>query len=277
MRNRWVLVGLLVVATVLVDLVVWSIVLSKSEPGRPPPALVEVAEIVLWLLAFAQVSLVAVWVGFAGTSLPWRLVGLIIVIALWAALEAMTRGPAGPFHTSFQTYGTVSLLAQAITVLGPLVIARLAGVRLGTTTDVLSPPEAPGNRRRWQFSLGYLFSWLTVVAVTLGLLNWTIDYHQVVPLTFLLWEETMALSLAGAAIALPAVWTALGTGRPAWRLGLLCVTTLTAMAIYTLWIEVDPWPDAILVCFVQVLWLLASLGVCRVAGYRIAFRRPAGS
>jgi len=33
---------------------------------------------------------------------------------------------------------------------------------------------------------------------------------------------------------------------------------------------------AVLICLVQVFWLLASLGVCRVAGYRIVFRSPVG-
>jgi len=274
MRNRWVLIGLLILATVLVDLVVWSIVLSDSGPSPPPAALVEVARLVLPSLACAQVSLVAIWVALGGTSLPWRLVGLIVVVASWVGLVAVARSAAAP-EKFFETYGTVFLLSDAIAVLGPVAVARFAGVRLGTTTEILSTPDPLANRGRWQFSLGYLFSWLTAVAVTLGLLKWTIDY-QVVPSLLAQWDEMTVASVGSAAIALVALWTALGTRRPALRIGLLGVTTVTAIAFYRLLGGLHLWLPAVLICLVQVFWLLASLGVCRVAGYRIVFRSPVG-
>ena len=68
---------------------------------------------------------------------------------------------------------------------------------------------------------------------------------------------------------------ALGTRHPVLRTLVLVLVTAVAIDAGNRFAEVgDSWPYAAL-CIAQVLWLLASLGVFRMAGYQIVRPAPA--
>ena len=267
MRRPGLLIALLIVATVLVDLVALSAVVSSGKE-EPHPAL-----IVLFSLSMAQVSLVALWAGQAGKSAPWRVIGLVLVIVLWSALLAVALSYAPP--EAIASIWTVLLLMQAVAVFVPLSVARAVGVRLVSVDDLDAIEEGGTGRRRLQFSLAYLLGWITAVAVTLGLLKYTVDYRTLSPYPGL-WWKLFVLAVGNAAIALAVFWALLGTRWPGLRIPSLCLLTAAAIASDRWLGDLNPFWAISALCLIQALWLAGSLGVFRVCGYRVVRRRRAG-
>jgi len=271
MRNARLLAILLVAATVLVDLVAVSAVAGSHgfPPEWPHPALV-----VLVALAMSQVSLAAIWMGWGRTWLSWRTLILVLTIVVWSRLFECSVAPE-ELDDIATIYGLL-LSAQCIGVLLPSCLARRAGIKLIQDGDVKQAREPDRVRRQWQFSLGYLLSWITVVAVSLGALLHAFDYRVVWRASTLLSPRSAVSPLAHAALALAALWTALGTGRPRLRGVALSLTTVGAIAAVHTLVEPSGGGRAYAaVCVLQVVWLLASLWVVRVAGYRIVRERRA--
>ena len=266
MRRPGLLIALLIVATVLVDLVALSV--APSRPELPHPAI-----IVLFSLSMAQVSLVALWAGLAGKSAPWRVIGLVLVVVLWTALLAAVLDYASPREIA--SFWTVLLLAQAVAIFMPLSVARAVGLRMVSVGDLDAVKAASTGRSRLQFSLGYLLAWTTAVAVTLGLLKYTVDYRTLFPYPGV-WWKLFVLAVGHAAIALAALWALLGTRWLGLRLPALFLITAAAIVCDSWLARLDPFWASALLCLVQALWLAGSLWVFRVCGYRVVRRRRAG-
>jgi hypothetical protein len=262
MKTTRLLIGLLLLATVLVDGVVVSIVLSLGKLFQDPRALFWI--FVLVALALAQSSLAAIWAGFGRRSIAWRAMALVLTITAWSRLMPWVINPSTPNRLA--TEWAVLLLAQTIIVFAGVIMARLAGVRVVSATEALPAANDADRHARFQFSLAYAFSWIIAVAVILGVLQYAL-YRQHVPPDADFWLSLAALSVAHALMAMAALWTALGTRWAAVRVFVLCATTLAAHAAHTyVWEEILVGAT---VCVVQVSWLLGSLWVIRVAGYRL--------
>jgi hypothetical protein len=268
MRPVRLLVILLVMATLLVDLVVvsWVVATQPMVPADwPPPAVVA-----LFALSLAQVGLVAVWTGFGGRSLPWRILGLVLTIGLWSRLVAWTLGSPGYVHW------TRLLTTQSVAILVPLWAARLRGVRLARADSArlsLATASGPGPL---QFSLRYLLSWITVLAVILGLVQYAVGFEElaVVPLSELWTIGLFPLSHGG--LVLAAFWVVAGKKRLWGRALVAIAATAATIAANHLWAGIEElWPYTGL-CVLQMLWVVASLSVFRVAGYRLVRRGRAG-
>jgi hypothetical protein len=276
MRSARLLIGLLLLATVLVDLVVVSVVASELPPwierGRAGRA-----ELMLISLPLAQASLVAVWAGFGGRSLAWRTVGLVLIITLWSAVVGWLMEPSRPM--SMATPWTILLLAQTTLIFACVMLARSTGLRVTRATDIVSSQQPAGGRRRFQFSLAYSLSWITAVALVLGILQYVL-YRKHIPPDPDFWPDVALLSIAHTAIALSTLWTVLGRQRLVLRLVGLLLTALAAVAAYYHLTEIAEWLAAVTLCLAQLLWLVGSLWVIRVAGYRLVWpssrRRKSG-
>jgi len=270
MRGSRLLITLLIVAAVLVDVVVLSVVASIRgvPPQWPHPGV-----ILLFSLSMSQVSLAALWTGFGGRSLYWRVGGLMLCAVLWSRYTAWIIAPER-IDDYASLYGSL-LLAQTIAILVPLSVARLRGLKLVRKGDVDCVEDTTGDRSRLQFSLREMLSWTTTFAVVLGALRCTVDY-QLLPSYLGDWRDLTVLSLDNALLALAALWAVLGSGRPALRALILVLATAAAITTGGALAHVDVlWPFAVL-CLIEVLWLLASLCVFRVAGYRVVGRAQAG-
>lgn len=265
MRPVRLLVILLVVATLLVDLVVVSSVVASHQIA--PADWPHPAAIALFSLCMAQVSLIAIWTGFGGKSLPWRILGLVLAIGLWSRLLAWTVDR--PDHVSMATDWTCLLLAQSVVILLPLWAARLRGVRLVRASNARPSEPVALGRCRFQFSLGYLLSWITVLAVVLGLAQYTLEFEELMRVLIFAWWVVPVFAVSHAGLALAGLWAVLGTARP-WLRWLVVVLTIAATVVANhVWLEIEEIWTYTGLCVLQLLWVMASLSVFRVAGYRM--------
>jgi hypothetical protein len=271
MRHLWLLVILLVVATLLVDLAVVSA--AATHPFLPfgwlHPALAA-----LFALGFAQVGLVAVWTGFGGKSLPWRILALVLIVGLWSRLLAWFIAERD--HVSTATTNWIcALLAQTAVILVPLWAVRFRGVRL-IRAEAANPSAAIANcRGPLQFSLRYLLSWITVLAVVLGLAQYTVEFEELAEALIHGWRELGVFSLGHGGLVLAGFWAVLGTKRLGVRCLVAVATTAATIAVNHLWTGIEElWLYSGL-CVLQLLWVVGSLWVFRVAGYRMTRMRRA--
>ena len=265
MRHVRLLVILLVVATLLVDLVVLSAVVGMHPlvpPDWPNPA-----AIALFALCMAQVGLVAIWTGFGGKSLPWRVLGLVLTIGLWSRLAAWVTERSG--HFALATHWSCLLLGYGVAILVPLWAARLQGVRPARVDGASPSPPAAHGRGRLQFSLGYMLSWITVLTVMLGLAQYALEAETLVRVLTSYWWELPLFSVSHGVLVLASLWAAMGTARFWGRsLAVVAATALTIVANH-LWTGVGETGPYAAFCVLQLLWVIASLSVFRVAGYRL--------
>jgi hypothetical protein len=276
MQASRLLILLSLLAAVLVDLVLLSAVgsLGGGLFRWPDPLLA-----VLFSLAFSQVSMAAAWAGLSETSLPWRLAGLVGVVTVWSV--ALAREAADAVDGYGRNDWSVLLLGQALFILAIVLVIRVRGGRLANRFK----PNAEPQEGRWQFTLGYLFAWLTATSVALGLLRYTIDYDSLT--AGRRWDEVCLVVLSNTAVSLATLWAALGGRGPAWRAAVLCLTTGAVISCSLLH---DGAMDEMclywaLLWVLQIAWLLAWLFVLRTAGFafvwpvaardtRIATRSP---
>jgi hypothetical protein len=270
MKNARLLVVLLVIATVLVDAVALSIAPFGREYVRPPGS----AELFLLSLGMGQVSLVAIWAALGGGALPWRVLALALTVMAWARLLAWSLFDAEAVLRGQTLYNSL-LAAQSAGVVLPLFVARFARLEITRASEVHRTDRMVAGSSRLQFSLRYLLSWITVVAVVLGLSQYAFDYRSLWAIGAATWRELAVLSLGDAVLALAAFWVALGARRPVLRAIALPVTTAAVIAMYYTHLTVPQFRMCAELCVVQVVWLVGSLWVFRVAGYRIAWRQDA--
>ena len=261
MQASRLLMFLLLLAAVLVDLVMLSAVGSFAGGffHWPHPLLA-----VLFSLAFSQVSMAAVWAGLSNTSLPWRLAGLVGVVTVWSVALARDANVGGYGRNDWG----VLLLGHALFILSILLVVRARGGRLANRLKTKVEPE----ERRWQFSLGHLFAWLTATAVSLGLLRYTIDFDS--PIAGRYWPEILVFGLCNAVVTLAALWAVLGGKRMVSRVVVLCLAAGGVLSLPLLYDNAiaDIHISWAMLWILQIVWLAAWLFVLRTAGIRFVRR-----
>ena len=224
----------------------------------------ELLTFLLMSLATAQGSLLGIWVALGGPPTPWRLIGAVVtLVGLMWVLYAAFPGSGVEVWAYF-------MLAQSLATSLPLLALRFRGLAVALP----DPDDSAPQMQKLQFSLRSLLEWTTALAVLLGTLQMTTEEFQK---PFTSWQglaEIGALLCADALLALAALWMALGARSPGARmlmLGLVLVGSAFAIAstlddsLLLTWIP--------LFVLLSTLWLIASLWVFRVLGYRLIWRR----
>ena len=255
MRSPRLLIGLLVLATVLVDLVVFTWVGPCRWPRHewPHPAVIAFSS-----LAFSQVSLLTIWAVLGSTTSWLRWLGLISGIGVWVALLTPGAEPGMPRMLCFLLSG------QAMVLIGVLSIAHLTGIRLVTISNADLPRQGAVRRFPRQFSLRQILGWTTTLAVVLGLLKLGAQ-HGLLPPPSAYWGPFFLIPCICQAVGATA---ALGvTLGPRWPLMLLLAIGLLATPVVIL-------IGTLFLLFIvlQAAWLVGSLLVVRMAGYRLVGR-----
>lgn len=173
----------------------------------------------------------------------------------------LLRVPEQSFSLLFWLFGI-----QAVMILAGLLLVQAVEIRL-----VASSPGAAMERPRLQFSLASMLSWITATAVVLGLYKWTSQYRYSLFLNLSLVICAGAIIASQAALALAALWAMLGTARCRLRIFALCIVASGAGFVWVLAFgdsTGDAWP-ATGMFLADTAWLVLSLAVVRVAGYRL--------
>lgn len=259
------LIGLLLVATVLVDVVVWSVLRLQEPHGTQGFA---TSHQLFWSLGICQAGLLAVWTGLGGSSLPWRLLVTMVFAWGWGEIGAgfVERLPR-EFILSILC---LQLWAPSLFIVSFVLAARLAGYTLERSPD-LSLPLNDIDQRPFQFSLGCLLSWLTVTGIVLGLVRSTINLQLLAEgLNRQNTARVAVFSLCDAVMILAAVETVLGKG---WKRLLRFALVVGGVLAIFVWLHRLglAW-FSVLNVLLQLGWLLGSLWVVRVAGYRLTWR-----
>jgi hypothetical protein len=223
-------------------------------------------------LPMSQVCLLAAWAALGKTPAPWRAVGLILPLALWSYMIGTVLeppDPAGsPSASTMTSQWTFFLLLEAAVAVALLGSARAAGLHVTGAVDRARTGNQP-TPPRLQFSLRYLFAWLTAAAIALASLGYTFHLGS---LALRAWDLRVMVVLAVVNVAvLLAALSALLTAWPRllrWLIGLGASVVAIALLFSS---PRDPGPG--LLCGGVTVWVLASLAVVRVAGYRLAWRK----
>jgi hypothetical protein len=278
MRRPRLLIGLFLLATVLVDVAAFKVLVKlvsdEETEAVAAAAYRERAEPVLLALYFSQVSLVAIWMGLGRTPAAMRIaVGLPLLIALGDPETLSSVVPYRPL---------IDFTAQVATAVAvPLLVARLLGVRL-TNINVTPPPPPARGRQRFQFSIRFQFGLMTALAVILGTLQWTGSY-ALIPATYRIDIHCtiVPLALGHAVMAWAVIWAALGVRATGLRMMVLVCATLAASVFTPTTLYVLGWPVAYaeplvppngIFIFLEAALLAVSLWLFRRAGYRVVFR-----
>ena len=267
MRGSRLLIGLLVLATVAVDgVVLVSVGIQRwVPPVWPHPTLG-----LLFALAFSQVSLMAIWLGLGQRPSPWRLVGMVLTVAAWSGALPWVLRSGPPFHTA--TPWAIMLLGLGLLIAIGVAIARTLGVRL-VEIDAPAEPSGDGLGPR-QFSLGYLLAWMTAVPVVLGTLQYMVPGELLGDAVQRSLRLDVVLINGGLAItALACLAAMLGAGSPICRSILLLVSVAVVIAVVIPLATPVAQRTLILMNLSHVLLLAGSLGVVRIAGYRLVRER----
>ncbi len=254
MGSARLLLGLLVLALVSIDVAVGLTVRSGGQAVLGWPTAPVVA---LYCLAFAQTGLAAIWLGLGSAPLPWRFLTLVVITVAWSLMMG-NRDEA--------TSWNLALLAQSLGIVGVLALVRFDGWRF----DFPAGGEPAGSDRLrqppLQFSIGYLLSWTTSVALILGMAQYSFAYDDF-PRKFRVWWDIGWLAVGQTAMVLGVLWALFGFHGPWVRVGLLAAGTIVCLGILEL---VSPGPAAanVALCLLQLGGLLVALAVVRLAGFR---------
>jgi len=262
MRTPQLLVMLQLLATVLVTGAALS--WAGRQEGFPHISLTTV-----WALQLSQISLMGVWLGFGKRPFPLRLGGTVVAVGLWSWLLS------GLPEAGNVDQWAVLLAVQTVTVSVPLLVVRSLGIEL---SDPSSAPESDDDEDRpprFQFSIAYLLGWMTTTAVVLSTVQCIVPKGSL-PLDMAL-NASVAIFFAGRALtALTAVWATLGTRKPA---AIVAPLVAGAVAYVALSVAEPDFGGGTSLCaalhLLEVLLLVGSLWVFRVAGYRLQARRSA--
>ncbi|OHB72860.1 MAG: hypothetical protein A2V70_04405 [Planctomycetes bacterium RBG_13_63_9] len=263
MRSSRVLIVLLLLATVLVDVVVLTAAWSKDSPSRSEP---DPLIILAWALWLSQVNSAGIWLGLGRSPFPLRSACTVLAIAAWSAgLSALSDPNTGLW--------AVALTVQSCVIGIPLLALRSSGLCL-VEASVPAEVDGPADRRpRMQFSIRYMLGCMTALAVVLGTLHYIApenltDLHRLASLSFIMFI------VGHTAIGLASLWAVLGTRRPTERVLTLALVGSATFATFWFFGEVNPaflWRFVVFLCL-EILLMVAMLGVFRIAGYRLHWR-----
>ena len=266
MKQARLLISLLLLATLSVDLAVLVLV-SVDESDWP-----ELLVAVLFALAFSQVSLASIWVALGRLSAPWRLTGAFLVVAAWSV--ALSYNLLAYWDT---IEWMAMLLIQALVILGPMLVLRASGVSCVRATEESPATEGQDDHGKRQFSLRYLFAWITATAIVLGIAQYSTRQETLPPWNYNLWGEAGVFAAVHIVITCSSLWIAFGTRWLILRVILLAMIVLaTAIGPHLLNYIADDRSIAISLMFgMELLLMLVSFWVIRVAGYRV--KRSSGA
>jgi hypothetical protein len=245
----------LVVAHLVLNVAAIPLIMTDS----PLPS-GELSDVFLWalfLLAPSQATLLALWVALGGGRFLWRVVPAVLGVILY--LWWFGRANDEWRMIIFGQFCVSGLL---------LLVARVMGLEL-----VLS--SAPRTTSRpFQFSVRDMLMWTTALAVILSLLRclgrtWLTSMR--------VWNNGESVAVFGslALVTDAALYCSLG-GR--WLLArILLVPLAIGLAAYWLKVAVHSMFSArhlALLFGAMAAWLLGSLCLARLAGYRLAWRWP---
>jgi hypothetical protein len=257
MRHNVLLISLLLLASLLVDAVVLSIV---SEPR-------ESATIAAVAFAFGQTNLVAIWFALGNTPMSIRFVAVFAVAVGWVFALCIRLGDSGVPDI------VIDLLVQASLVAVPLLVIRLLGCEVFHTGAAGDADRRPGDLGRFQFSIRQILGWTTAIAVVLGVMKYV---ASIGPLEFRDFSDFdfVAFMIVRAVIALAALWGVLGSRWPILRFAVLGVLEVMAiLAGQRVGILGQDLAAILKFHLAEAMVLLGSLWVVRVAGYRLRFVR----
>ena len=262
---------LVLVVTVLVDLLVARLLVPRRGGLNVPEFVLTAAEV----LAYSQVSLVAVWLalGVRSVAAPWRLLGAWFVIASWSQL---LRVIAAPSDWPFMSTGlAVMFVTQAAVVTLVLLTARYGGCALADEASDVRPEEA--GRRSFRFSLRALLWGTAAAAVCMATSRLVIHYPRLTELPQAFLVPMCLRGLGHAAIGLAAVWAVLGSRWLGARLlvpwlVIAAAAPLQAVTAGNTWMPgrvPSGWRPLLTVALAEGLLVLISLMGVRLSGLRL--------
>lgn len=250
MKRLPLLIVLLVLAHVLASLVVWT----QMDFKVPIPGWRIWFEVAL---SISQIGLMAVWLCFGRTGFLIRLVMTALVMWTWVLAYSHAESESMPWP----------LLMMAI---ASSVVLILFGLRwFGLAISDLGERERVGQDA-FQFSIWQLLVWMTVVAISLGLLKATgprsASANDLVVI--------VALGILLAPVAMSSLWLALGQGRLGWRIVVAILYPLLAAAAFGLVADNNPLNEVgHRIAMLTTILCLLSLFVVQQSGYRLVWLR----
>jgi hypothetical protein len=266
MKHARLLILLLILATVSVDLAA-TVMITPMRDTRPSLVL----SVAFVSLPMSQIGLLSAWAALGKTPAPWRAVGLVLPLALWSYLMGISWATAGSSPAIVITSReTLYLVTEALAIVALLGTGRAAGLKL-TTVGEAAMSDDQEARRRYQFSLGYLFSWLTATAIVLAALGYTFDLSRLATPGQPFSGDYVIAAPAHAILVSASLYVVLAKGRRFLRGAVGLAALVTAAGL--LWRVNRGVRTAGLLVASQAIWLILSLSVVRVAGYRLVWRR----
>jgi hypothetical protein len=250
MLQRRVIVGLFVLASALVDLTCAR--LDGQGNGRES----------LWLLLLAlmitQSATAGVWLALGNTPGPLRLIGTMLIVGFWAAATWNVRGP--DWHMVLLW---ASMFPTILTAL-PLFGLRPFGLHI---VDRFCPDE---HVARFQFSLGRLMGWTTVIAVAMSALTSASFFRRQDLFEGISWNDAVAVVVVPAVLTWTSVWALLGFGLAVAR---ICVFLAVIVASSVALVSPHMLGAPLVLGLPVALLVPAYLAVFRIAGYRVRWLR----
>ena len=215
-------------------------------------------------ILYSQSALVAFWAAFGGGRTLWRSLALVLgaIAAMWW-IDHWDSADVRDF--------------MPLVLLGPtwglLLVARLLGLGL------VRAPMRLRSLQPLQFSIADMLLWTTVVAVVSGLLRWLALDWSIISREMVGWDAWTVFFLWNV-VAMAAMFLPLGRGRVILRILLL----LLSLGAYLGMMEIFNGPGWGWGCFARLFedepipiapmagWLIGSLWLIRLAGYRLAWQ-----
>ncbi len=260
MHANRILPYLLILTSLVVDLVLLA---SVSQHSTWPGILVAV----LLGLAAGQINLATFWGVLGHRRLPWRIALLFVAPVGWSFAIVVSAPRILPDYNTPAMWG-VHFLAQTSLLASLLFLIRLFGARFSWTD--LTTSDRPLRR---QFTLAYLFSWLTATAITLSALKTTFDNGQIAE-TDIGWGGLLTLGALSVLLGLICLWLIGDTRHYSRRLGAAFVTALPAgciLGIVAVSVNGNRLFAALLLWLVAGAYSAIALAVLRVAGFRLVW------
>ncbi|HUY92192.1 MAG TPA: hypothetical protein VMV10_25860 [Pirellulales bacterium] len=224
-------------------------------------------------ISISQAGLIGLWAGLAKAPAARRLAAAIGGgVAVYSSLRI-----AVPIAGGVRTSSTENWIFPAVFVLAPFVAVALFAAamrRRGFAIERLAPGEDRGERREAQFSLFHLFAITFVAAILFTLVRQLRDKWDGAATA---WEFCPIAAFNALIFVLHTqicLWSALGAGRLALRLGALLFSTALAAAVYGL---ATGGPQNAYLIFLELMTIYSvlvagTLGVLRRFGYRLLRR-----
>jgi hypothetical protein len=206
------------------------------------------------MLGPSQATLLALWAALGSSRFIWRVpaivVGLVVDLRLVTDLE---RG-----------WKNLTVL-QFVYMVALLFIARFAGIRLSNSRQY--------SRSALQFTVRDILTFMTSLAIILGALHYMADLEQYLPDRP---SEVFAFLGSFALVAGSALYCALGNRWLLARIAVVPLATLVgaySIKMYDSWNWLTIWMWELLLSLMAV-WLVGSLFMVRLAGYRLTWQSP---